>query len=115
MDGAPPRDASETRGGCSPFTRASPATSFTRAGAANDRPPSVLTAAKMSVAPLGVAALQASATTAPSAAIDTLALARCGTPSEIPGCGAAAKSRPRTLPRTPSPRPIPLLARLDDP
>ena len=79
MDGFPFADAdfvSAMRGGCSPFTFESPTMSFTRTGAPNVRPPSVLTAAKMSAGPDGTVALHVTATNGPSAAIDTLAFTR---------------------------------------
>src|SRR3954451_19969132 len=70
---------SATRGGCSPLTRASPSTSFTRAGTAKVRPPSRLTAAKTSAAPpFGCVALHATTRVLPAAAIDGVAFDRPG-------------------------------------
>jgi len=77
-----------TRGGCSPFRRASPSWSLTRTGDPNVRPPSRLTARKMSVAPSGSDALHLIATNAPSAAIDGVAFVRPGTAKVVASASA---------------------------
>src|SRR5262249_53738846 len=59
---------SAIRGGCSPLTRASPATLLTRTGAPKVTAASRLTDAKMSVVPAGSDALHATTTKDPSVA-----------------------------------------------
>src|SRR6476659_6294585 len=79
------RCTSATCGGCSPFRRASPIVSLTRRGAPNVRPASRLTARNTSVVPSGSAPPQATATNAPSAAIDGVAFVRPAVPSVAGG------------------------------
>src|SRR5262245_47536576 len=83
ISGGPLRPTSVTRGGCSPFTRASPGLSLTRAGFEKVAPASRLTDAKMSVLPSGADADQTAATKRPSAARETLAFARPDTASVL--------------------------------
>jgi hypothetical protein len=88
-----------TRGGCSPFTRASPGVEFTWTGAENVRPASRLVAANTSVCPLGKVADQAATTSDRSVARETFAFARPGTASAV-GLVAALFDAPAASTRT---------------
>jgi hypothetical protein len=104
--GSPPVERRDTitRGGISPFTRASPATALTRTGAANVRPPSRLTASITSALP-SAEAPQTTATKDAEAATQGVLIVRLATAKVTVDGGAAPSAKPPHTRSTAVPRP----------